>query len=78
MENWHRSHNQLELCGYRQKVVSSLYKLLATVSILDGSYTTDTTNWPTGGGYRINMGNPERAEEIYAQSEEFILTPPSD
>ncbi|EPY53069.1 developmentally Regulated MAPK Interacting protein [Schizosaccharomyces cryophilus OY26] len=51
-------------------------KFLATVSVSDGSYTTDTTNWPTGGGYRINIGNPKHDEEIYAQSEEFILTAP--
>ncbi|EPX70448.1 uncharacterized protein SOCG_04758 [Schizosaccharomyces octosporus yFS286] len=52
-------------------------KYIATVPVSDGCYTADTTDWPTGGGYRINIGNPERDEEIYAQSEEFILTQPN-
>ncbi|EPY52529.1 developmentally Regulated MAPK Interacting protein [Schizosaccharomyces cryophilus OY26] len=53
-------------------------KFITTLSVPDGSYTIDTTDWPIDGGYRINMRSPENFDEIYAQSEEFILTPPRD
>ncbi|EPX71806.1 uncharacterized protein SOCG_03742 [Schizosaccharomyces octosporus yFS286] len=56
----------------------SLNKLIAKVNTTEGSVTVSTNDWPTGGGFRINLGNPESAEEIYAQSDEFTLLPPSD
>ncbi|EEB07092.1 hypothetical protein SJAG_02173 [Schizosaccharomyces japonicus yFS275] len=48
-------------------------KLLATVSTDDGSYTVDTTDFPTGSDYQINLGNPKSSSEIYAQSQQFNI-----
>ncbi|EPX71697.1 uncharacterized protein SOCG_01911 [Schizosaccharomyces octosporus yFS286] len=53
-------------------------KFLSRLSVSDGSYTADTKGWPIDGGYRINMRNPDNFDEIYAQSEEFILSPPRE
>ncbi|WBW70626.1 developmentally Regulated MAPK Interacting protein [Schizosaccharomyces osmophilus] len=67
---------QLYLSNYYR--YPPINKYLTTLSVSDGRYTADTRDWPIDGGYRINMRNPGNFDEIYAQSEEFILNPARD